>query len=128
MHSARQSFLSYYSFSNTRKRKMCIRDSFITGGYFTRHLARERTAYKARRDALVAALRTSFAPVSYTHLDVYKRQLLAVQGHLVVGAHLTLDGRNSVVGVGDSLTLCNLTYQTVCFFHYGGKLLQVAYH
>ena len=34
---------------------------FITGGYFTRHLARERTAYKARRDALVAALRTSFA-------------------------------------------------------------------
>ena len=35
---------------------------FITGGYFTRHLARERTAYKARRDALAAALRTSFAP------------------------------------------------------------------
>jgi len=30
---------------------------FITGGYFTRHLARERTAYKARRDALAAALR-----------------------------------------------------------------------
>ena len=24
---------------------------FITGGYFTRHLARERVAYKARRDA-----------------------------------------------------------------------------
>ena len=35
---------------------------FITGGYFTRHLARERTAYKARRDALAAALRSSFAP------------------------------------------------------------------
>ena len=31
----------------------------------------------------------------------------------MVGAHLTLDGRNGVVGVGDSLTLCNLTYQTV---------------
>ena len=39
---------------------------FITGGYFTRHLARERTAYKARRDALVAALRTSFAPKELT--------------------------------------------------------------
>ena len=38
----------------------------ITGGYFTRHLARERTAYKARRDALVAALRTSFAPEELT--------------------------------------------------------------
>ena len=39
---------------------------FITGGYFTRHLARERTAYKARRDALVAALRTFFAPEELT--------------------------------------------------------------
>ena len=33
---------------------------FITEGYFTRHLARERVAYKARRDALAAALRQSF--------------------------------------------------------------------
>lgn len=33
---------------------------FITEGYFTRHLARERVAYKARRDALANALRTSF--------------------------------------------------------------------
>ena len=39
---------------------------FITGGYFTRHLARERTAYKARRDALAAALRSSFAPEELT--------------------------------------------------------------
>ena len=39
---------------------------FITGGYFTRHLARERTAYKARRDALAAALRASFAPEELT--------------------------------------------------------------
>ena len=45
--------------------------------------------------------------------DLLGSVLLAVQGHLVVGAHLTLDGRNGVVGVGDSLTLCNLTYQTV---------------
>ena len=39
---------------------------FITGGYFTRHLARERTAYKARRDALAAALRSFFAPEELT--------------------------------------------------------------
>ena len=39
---------------------------FITEGYFTRHLARERTAYKARRDALAAALRSSFAPEELT--------------------------------------------------------------
>ena len=30
---------------------------FIREGYFTRHLARERVAYKARRDALAASLR-----------------------------------------------------------------------
>ena len=35
---------------------------FITGGYFTRHLARERVAYKARRDALTKALREAFEP------------------------------------------------------------------
>ena len=35
---------------------------FITGGYFTRHLARERVAYKARRDALTATLQEAFAP------------------------------------------------------------------
>ena len=39
---------------------------FITGGYFTRHLARERVAYKARRDALAAALNTAFAPGELT--------------------------------------------------------------
>ena len=31
-------------------------------GIFTRHLARERVAYKARRDALTAALNAAFAP------------------------------------------------------------------
>ena len=35
---------------------------FIREGYFTRHLARERVAYKARRDALVRALNAAFAP------------------------------------------------------------------
>ena len=39
---------------------------FITEGYFTRHLARERVAYKARRDALTAALTAAFAPKELT--------------------------------------------------------------
>ena len=39
---------------------------FITEGYFTRHLARERVAYKVRRDALAAALNTAFAPGELT--------------------------------------------------------------
>ena len=39
---------------------------FITEGYFTRHLARERVAYKARRDALAAALNAAFAPGKLT--------------------------------------------------------------
>ena len=39
---------------------------FITEGYFTRHLARERMAYKTRRDALAAALDAAFAPGELT--------------------------------------------------------------
>ena len=39
---------------------------FITEGYFTRHLARERVAYKARRDALAAALTAAFGPEELT--------------------------------------------------------------
>ena len=39
---------------------------FITEGYFTRHLARERVAYKARRDALTKALNGAFAPGELT--------------------------------------------------------------
>lgn len=39
---------------------------FITGGYFTRHLARERVAYKARRDALARALSNAFSPEEIT--------------------------------------------------------------
>ena len=35
---------------------------FITEGYFTRHLARERVAYKARRNALAASLTAAFGP------------------------------------------------------------------
>ena len=39
---------------------------FITEGYFTRHLARERMAYKTRRDALAAALDAAFVPGELT--------------------------------------------------------------
>ena len=39
---------------------------FITEGYFTRHLARERVAYKARRDALTTALTAAFSPGDIT--------------------------------------------------------------
>ena len=39
---------------------------FIREGYFTRHLARERVAYKARRDALAASLHAAFAPDELT--------------------------------------------------------------
>ncbi len=49
---------------------------------------------------------------------------LAVNGDLVVGAHLTLDGSNGAVGVLDGLTLCNLTNHTLAVFskcnHRGG--------
>ena len=39
---------------------------FLNEGYFTRHLARERVAYKARRDALVTALNRAFTPQELT--------------------------------------------------------------
>ncbi len=39
---------------------------FITGGYFARHLARERVAYKARRDGLVQGLDRAFSPGEIT--------------------------------------------------------------
>ena len=39
---------------------------FINEGYFTRHLARERVAYKARRDALEASLKQAFPPDEMT--------------------------------------------------------------
>ena len=39
---------------------------FLNEGYFTRHLARERVAYKARRDALVTALTAAFSPEELT--------------------------------------------------------------
>ena len=42
--------------------------------------------------------------------------ILAVNGHLVVGAHFTLDGTYCAVRVGDSLTLCNLSDDTLAFF------------
>lgn len=54
---------------------------FITEGYFTRHLARERVAYKARRTALANAITQAFAPgrVTLTGLHTGLHLLLSVQ-------------------------------------------------
>ena len=59
------------------------------------------------------SLRISLQLLQDHSADLLGSVLLAVQGHLVVGTHLTLDGRNGVLGVGDGLTLCDLTDQTV---------------
>ena len=40
----------------------------------------------------------------------------AVDVHLVIGAHLTLDGGDGAVGVGDGLPLCNLADHTLAGF------------
>ena len=58
-------FRSLYSGTVSRFEQQTLA-RFITEGYFTRHLARERVAYKARRDALAAALNTAFAPGELT--------------------------------------------------------------
>ncbi len=42
--------------------------------------------------------------------DLLRSVCLVVDIYLVVGTHLTLDGGNGAVGVGDRLTLCDLTY------------------
>ena len=42
--------------------------------------------------------------------DLLGRVALAVHGDLVVRAHLTLDGRDGAVGVGDGLALCHLAH------------------
>lgn len=58
---------AYRLYSNTVSRfEQQTLARFITEGYFTRHLARERVAYKARRDHLTAALRSAFRPEELT--------------------------------------------------------------
>ena len=37
----------------------------------------------------------------------------AVDGHMVIFAHVALDGSNGAVSIGDSLTLCHLTDHTL---------------
>ena len=54
---------------------------FIEGGYFTRHLARSRVVYKARRNALVKALAASFGPAAaLSGLHTGLHLLLRLQG------------------------------------------------
>ena len=45
--------------------------------------------------------------------DLLRAVLLAVDGAAVVRAHISLDGSDGVVGVGDGLTLCGLADQTL---------------
>ena len=52
---------------------------------------------------------------------------LAVDGDAVVGAHLTLDGGDGAIGVGDGLALCHLAYHTLtglgeCHHRRGGAV------
>ena len=65
---------------------------FMREGHFTAHTRRMRQIYQARRDLFIAAFERHLgdfatcnapraglhvtAPVSYTHLDVYKRQVI----------------------------------------------------
>ena len=44
---------------------------------------------------------------------------LAVHIDLVIRAHVTLDGRNGAVGVGDSLTFCHLAHHALAGFGKG---------
>ena len=54
---------------------------FIREGYFTRHLARSRVAYKARRTALAAALEDAFGPAaSLSGLHTGLHLLLRLRG------------------------------------------------
>ena len=48
--------------------------------------------------------------------DFLRGVLLAINVHLVVGAHVALNGRNGLIGVGDGLALCYLTHQTLIVF------------
>ena len=51
--------------------------------------------------------------------------VLAVNGHVVILTHVALDGRNGAVGVGNGLTLCDLTDHTLAGLgeshHRGGR-------
>ena len=54
--------------------------------------------------------------------NLLRRVALAVNGYLVVAAHLTLDGADRAVRVGDRLPLCDLTDHTLAGLgesHYG---------
>ena len=56
--------------------------------------------------------------------DLLRSVLFAVDLHFVIGAHVTFDGRNGAVGIGDGLTFCHLTYQALAGFgeaHHAGR-------
>ena len=64
---AYQDRFGFYSCTVSRFEQQTLR-RFMDGGWFSRHLARLRAAYRARRDALVAALDRELAAVPHTCL------------------------------------------------------------
>ena len=48
--------------------------------------------------------------------DFLRGVLLAVNVYLVIAAHMALDGRNGLFGIGDGLALCHLAHQTLIVF------------
>ncbi len=61
-------------------------------------------------------LRVLLELLKYHSGDLLRGVSLTLDRALEIGAHLTFDGRNGVVGVGDGLTLCDLTYHTLAVF------------
>ena len=51
--------------------------------------------------------------------DLLGAVALAVHGHLIIGAHVALDGADGPVGVGDRLTLCHLPDHPLAVFGEG---------
>ena len=59
------------------------------------------------------AFRVSLQLLQDHSADLLGGVVLAVQIHMVILAHVTLDGRDGAVSIGDRLALCNLTNHTL---------------
>ena len=77
---AYQDRFGFYSCTVSRFEQQTLR-RFMDGGWFSRHLARLRAAYRARRDALVAALDRELAAVPHTVRGSYTGLHLLLEVH-----------------------------------------------
>ena len=69
------------------------------------------------------ALGVSLQLLQHHGADLLRSVGLAIHIHLVVRTHLTLNGSDGAIGVGDSLTLCHLAHHTLAGLgkcHHGG--------